>query len=66
MPYRRLPKTDQARLHALQKAVQRNMTRVNPPRMPKLKGIAPLKPRRAALVMDMILLGPGVMAVIKA
>ena len=50
----------------LQKAVQRSMTIKNPDKIPKLKGIAPRKPLRLALDMDMMLLGPGVTEVTAA
>ena len=51
---------------AVQNRVHRAITRVNPTQMPRLKGRALRKPSRPALDMDMMLLGPGVAAVITA
>lgn len=48
------------------KAVQISITAAKPASMPKLKGSAPLKPSLPPLLMDIILLGPGVAAVITA
>ena len=50
----------------LQKAVQRIITTEKPAKIPKLNGNAPLNPLRFPLDIDMMLLGPGVMAVTMA
>jgi hypothetical protein len=47
----------------LQKNVQPNMTIENPAQIPKLKGNEFRKPTLPAFDMDIMLFGPGVMAV---
>lgn len=63
MKYFILGISDESTLH---KSVQRSITAENPASIPKLNGSAFLKPLLMPLVMDMMLLGPGVAAVITA
>lgn len=50
----------------LQNTVHSRVTAENPAQMPRLKGKARRKPLRLPLDMDMMLLGPGVAAVMVA